>query len=97
MKSIIKMATLSKMTVLALSIIFASPIIFADEQQQFDPAQFARGVKSWADNCSRCHRMRDPKEFRDDEWKVIVTHMQIRAGLTKKEAEDILKFLEKSN
>lgn len=58
---------------------------------------FARGAKSWAQNCARCHNMRDPKEFRDDMWKPIVTHMRVRSGLTGQEARDILKFLQQSN
>ena len=56
-----------------------------------------RGVKAWADNCGRCHNFRDPREFRDDQWKVIVTHMRVRAGLTGQDARDILKFLQESN
>jgi len=59
-----------------------------------DPAAFARGAKSWAENCARCHNPRDPKDFRDDQWKVIMTHMRIRAGLTGDEANDILTFLQ---
>ncbi len=56
-----------------------------------------RGAKEWANNCSRCHNMRDPKEFRDDSWKQIVTHMRVRAGLTGQQARDILAFLQSSN
>ncbi len=64
---------------------------------QPDPLQFARGAKSWADNCSRCHNMRDPKELRDDQWRAAMMHMRVRAGLTGAETEDILKFLQGSN
>jgi len=64
---------------------------------QPDPMQFARGAKTWADNCARCHNMRDPKELRDDQWRAAMMHMRVRAGLTGPEAEDILKFLQGSN
>lgn len=67
------------------------------EEKKLDPAAFARGAKAWADNCGRCHNMRDPKELRDDQWKPVVTHMRIRAGLTGQEASDILLFLQGSN
>lgn len=67
------------------------------EEKKLDPAAFARGAKAWADNCSRCHNVRDPKELRDDQWKPVVTHMRIRAGLTGQEARDILLFLQGSN
>ncbi len=62
-----------------------------------DPMQFARGAQAWANSCARCHNMRDPKELRDDQWRGVVAHMRVRAGLTGKEARDILKFLQESN
>ena len=58
-----------------------------------DPMQFSRG----ANNCARCHNMRDPKELRDDQWRAAVGHMRVRAGLTGQEARDILAFLQGSN
>ncbi len=58
---------------------------------------FNRGVKAWSENCARCHNMRDPKEFTDGQWQVIVTHMRLRAGLTGQDARDILAFLQASN
>ena len=56
-----------------------------------------RGTKSWADNCVRCHNLRDPKEFRDDLWVPIVYHMGVRAGLPGQETRDINAFLQASN
>ena len=64
---------------------------------QPDPMQFARGAQTWADNCARCHNMRDPKELRDDQWRVVVSHMRVRGGLTGQEARDVLAFLQGSN
>ena len=58
---------------------------------------FTRGAQTWANNCSRCHNMRNAKELRDDQWVVVVSHMRVRAGLTGQEARDILKFLQASN
>lgn len=57
----------------------------------------ARGAKGWENTCARCHNLRDPREFRDDQWKVIVMHMRVRAGLTGQEARDILAFLQATN
>lgn len=62
-----------------------------------DPMQFGRGAQAWANNCARCHNMRDPKELRDDQWRAAVGHMRVRAGLTGQEARDILAFLQGSN
>lgn len=62
-----------------------------------DMAAFARGAKAWADNCGRCHRMRDPKELSDDQWAVVLTHMRLRAGLDGADVRDIAAFLNGSN
>ncbi len=64
---------------------------------QPDPMQFARGARTWADNCARCHNMRDPKELRDDQWRPVISHMRVRGGLTGEEARDVLAFLQGSN
>lgn len=79
----------------ALAAALSSPVYAADAGQE--AGDFASGARSWAQNCARCHNMRDPKEFRDDVWKPIVTHMRVRAGLTGQEARDILEFLQRSN
>lgn len=69
----------------------------AAAQGEEDPMAFARGARTWSENCARCHNMRDPQEFRDDTWEVIVSHMRIRAGLTGQETRDVIKFLQQSN
>lgn len=58
---------------------------------------FIRGASVWANNCGRCHNFRAAKELRDDQWKVAISHMRVRAGLTGQESRDVLKFLQKSN
>lgn len=62
-----------------------------------DMQAFARGAKAWGENCARCHGMRDPKEFSDRQWKVITTHMRLRAGLDGQQVRDITVFLQGSN
>jgi len=62
-----------------------------------ETADITRGAQQWANNCARCHNMRQPTEFRDDEWKPIVYHMRVRAGLTGEQTRDILAFLQASN
>lgn len=61
------------------------------------PASFARGAQTWANNCARCHYARDPKDFRNDQWEVIMGHMRIQSLLTGQEARDVLSFLQGSN
>jgi hypothetical protein len=41
--------------------------------------------------------MRDAAELRDDQWRPVVAHMRLRAGLTATESRQILQFLQQSN
>ena len=62
-----------------------------------DMAAFARGAKAWGEHCASCHAMRDPKDFNDAQWKIITTHMRLRAGLDGADVRDINIFLTGSN
>jgi hypothetical protein len=55
------------------------------------------GATLWGENCQRCHNLPPPTMYNDDQWKAIVTHMQVRANITKEEATKILDFLQASN
>ena len=61
------------------------------------PGDFAAGAREWADNCGRCHNVRDPRDLRDDQWITTAFHMRIRAGLTGQETRNVLTFLQESN
>lgn len=91
-----KFCTCALVSVLGLGMVIPWNASLADAQKS-DAGSFARGAKAWADNCGRCHNLRNPKEFSDAQWKVIVSHMRLRAGLTGQEERDILKFLQGSN
>lgn len=62
-----------------------------------DPMQFARGAEAWKDNCGRCHNLRSPGEFSDEDWGLISMHMRVRANLAGETARDIEAFLKASN
>ena len=55
------------------------------------------GAQLWGENCMRCHNAPPATMYNDDQWKTIVTHMQVRANITKTEAEKIMQFLQESN
>ena len=74
-----------------------SPQPAATPAPQPEMAAFARGAKAWANNCARCHGMRDPKDETDRQWKVVMTHMRLRAGLDGQQVRDITVFLQGSN
>ena len=64
------------------------------------PAQVVTDKSSamlWSENCQRCHNLPSPTMYNDDQWKVIVTHMQVRANITKVEADKIMEFLQAGN
>jgi len=83
---------------LLTSVSFGTTVEKAQAQDvKKDPMQMARGAKSWAQTCSRCHNMRAPKELTDEEWEVSVTHMRVRANLPGNVARDIIAFLQASN
>lgn len=69
----------------------------AQDRKAPDPAQFARGAKAWAQVCSNCHNLRDPKELTDRNWDVTVNHMRLRANIPGQVARDIKAFLKASN
>ncbi|MDY6980226.1 MAG: cytochrome c [Pseudomonadota bacterium] len=81
----------------ALSLTMIQGGVVSAAENEPKAGDITRGAQSWAENCMRCHNMRDPREFRDDLWKPIVTHMRVRAGLTGQEARDILAFIQNSN
>lgn len=64
---------------------------------QNDPGRFSRGAKAWVNNGASCHNLRPANDLRDDQWRVVVAHMRVRADLTGQEARDVLKFLQASN
>lgn len=84
-----------------LAVIVAEQPAQAAESQETaaaaDLMRFARGAQTWANNCARCHNMRDPKELRDDQWRGVIAHMRVRGNLTGQEARDVLAFLQGSN
>jgi cytochrome c1 len=82
-------------TLLGISLSLGAAVVQAGDGSA--GGDFTRGAKAWSDNCARCHNMREPKEFRDAQWRVTVAHMRVRAGLTGQEARDILTFLQSSN
>jgi cytochrome c5 len=54
-------------------------------------SQAGDGAKKFEENCSRCHNA--PEGFSPRISGTIVRHMRVRASLSKKDAEAILKFL----
>jgi mono/diheme cytochrome c family protein len=61
------------------------------KQAPIENSQASQGAKKFEENCSRCHNA--PEGFSPRISGTIVRHMRVRASLSKKDAEAILKFL----
>ncbi len=55
------------------------------------------GAKVYAWNCGSCHSERWPKERNDADWKMIMTHMRVRANLTADQTAAVLSYLQENN
>ena len=55
------------------------------------------GAQLWAENCIRCHNIRNPASLSDRQWEIVLHHMRVRANLTTQEHELILEFLKAAN
>ena len=55
------------------------------------------GAELWSENCMRCHNLRPPGQYSNNEWTVIIHEMRVRANLTGEESDKILKFIKSSN
>ncbi len=61
-------------------------------------AESAKGsAQLWSENCMRCHNMRSPASYSDQEWEIAMHHMRVRAPLTAEEHRRILEYLQASN
>nr|WKN38624.1 cytochrome c [Tunicatimonas sp. TK19036] len=94
-----KKITTQTCKLIALAIVFtlfATSIISSCSSTSTLSAQKS-GAELWGQNCIHCHNTPSPETFSDTEWDVAVTHMQVRAMLTKEEAEKIAEFLKTAN
>ena len=95
MKNILKQkCNFIKLVSILVSMLYLTSL---NAQSYPEKGDFAKGAKTWSDNCARCHNMRDPKDLRDDQWVTTLFHMRVRAGLTGQQTRDILTFLQESN
>jgi hypothetical protein len=51
------------------------------------------GVQLWAEQCGRCHNLRDPAWRTADQREVAVHHMRLRVPMTGEDQREITKFL----
>lgn len=56
-------------------------------------AELAEGKSLFENNCAKCHRLYEPKEFSSEEWKPIVSRMQKKAHLDDVAGQKIFNYV----
>ncbi len=56
-------------------------------------ADLAEGKSLYENNCAKCHRLYDAKEFSAEEWKPIVARMQKKAHLEDLQGQKIYNYI----
>ena len=69
----------------------AGPAAASGEQVAAPAAK--TGVQLWAEQCGRCHNLRDPAWRTPDQREVALHHMRLRVPLTGEDQREITKFL----
>lgn len=89
------MKTRAKLTLPALLVsLLAVGCAGAPAPVQESAPRTAEGARIWRMTCNRCHNLRPPTEYSQEEWPVIVRHMRTRADLSRAEAEAVTAFLQ---
>jgi len=57
------------------------------------PADLAEGKNLYENNCAKCHKLYDAKDFSAEEWKPIVTRMQRKAHLDDAQGQKIYNYI----
>ncbi|MEO5777501.1 MAG: cytochrome c [Flavobacterium sp.] len=56
-------------------------------------AELAEGKNLYENNCAKCHKLYDPKEFSAEQWKPIVDRMQKKAHLDDLAGQKIYNYV----
>jgi len=56
-------------------------------------ADLAEGKSLYENNCAKCHRLYEAKEFSAEEWQPIVARMQKKAHLEDLQGQKIYNYL----
>ncbi|WP_309613953.1 cytochrome c [Flavobacterium sp.] len=56
-------------------------------------AELAEGKSLYENNCAKCHKLYDAKDFSAEEWKPIVSRMQKKAHLDDLAGQKIYNYI----
>jgi len=85
----------------SLLIIFSSIVLITCGSSRtgnpYKTTKFPEGKNLYISKCMGCHKAYDPVSFTTEKWSAILDEMSIKAKLTSKEKEMILKYLTEKN
>lgn len=55
--------------------------------------EIAAGKVGYENNCAKCHRLFDPKEYAKEDWAPILVRMQKKAQLSNAEMAPIVNYI----
>jgi cytochrome c5 len=55
--------------------------------------ELAEGKNLYENNCAKCHKLYDPKDFTKEEWTPIVMRMQQKAKISDTDREKIYNYI----
>jgi cytochrome c5 len=58
-----------------------------------DVERFNEGKALYENNCAKCHKLYDTKQFNANDWKPIVEIMRKKAKLTEEEGDKIFYYV----
>ncbi|MDN3677841.1 cytochrome c [Flavobacterium paronense] len=67
--------------------------VSAKPAQTVMSAELAEGKSLYENNCAKCHKLYDTKEFSSEEWKPIVASMQKKAHLDDLAGQKIYNYV----
>ena len=82
----------SKSSVPTTEVKKTEPTVSTSEVRVLSP-ELAEGKSMYENNCAKCHKLYDAKEFSAEEWKPIVARMQKKAHLEDFQGQKIYNYV----
>ena len=74
-------------------VVTPTPVIKDTTSATVLTAELAEGKNLYENNCAKCHKLYDTKEFSAEEWRPIVARMQKKAHLGDLDGQKILNYV----
>lgn len=69
------------------------PVVAETKKEVVTNSSVAEGKNLYENNCAKCHKLYDAKEFSAEEWKPILVSMQKKAHLNDAEIATISNYI----